>query len=378
MVKKGYVNTDMKLSDFDFELPEENIANFPMEDRSSSKLLLVPELEDKKVSDLPSLLSKGDLLVFNDSRVIPSRIKGNVNKWLDEFNGDTGGVNLGIYADDFGREFEVTFHKQVDDCSWWGFCKGSKKLSIKDRIIFDTEDWSFYAEVIDKDDESGVLFRFNEGGALMYEWFEKLGEMPLPPYIKREQTAEDKDTYQTVYAKNDGSVAAPTAGLHWTPELLEEVKARGVDVLYITLHVGAGTFQPVKTEKLDEHKMHSEYGVITQEAADKINAVKDNGGNVVAVGTTSLRLLESAVNQDTGRMEEFEGETDIFITPGYEFKTASYLMTNFHLPKSTLMMLVSAFAGVDEMKSAYKYAIENGYRFYSYGDSSLLSLLNKS
>lgn len=374
MVKKGYVNTDMKLSDFDFELPEENIAKFPMADRSSSKLLLVPQLEDKKVSDLPSLLNKGDLLVFNDTRVIPSRVKGRVNKWLDEFNGKTGGVNLGIYADDLGREFEVTFHKQVDDCSWWGFCKGSKKLSVKDRIVFDTEDWAFYAEVVAKDAESGVLFRFNEGGAVMYDWFEKLGEMPLPPYIKREQTAEDKDTYQTVYAKNDGSVAAPTAGLHWTPELLEEVKVRGVDVLYITLHVGAGTFQPVKTENLDEHKMHSEYGVITKEAADKINSVKDNGGKVIGVGTTSLRLLESAVNQETGRMEEFEGETDIFITPGYEFKTADYLMTNFHLPKSTLMMLVSAFAGVDEMKAAYSHAIENGYRFYSYGDSSLLRL----
>jgi S-adenosylmethionine:tRNA ribosyltransferase-isomerase len=249
-------------------------------------------------------------------------------------------------------------------------------IRVRDRIVFDSEDWAFYAEVVAKDDESGVLFRFNEGGAVMYDWFEKLGEMPLPPYIKREQTTEDKDTYQTVYAKNDGSVAAPTAGLHWTPELLEEVKARGVDVLYITLHVGAGTFQPVKTENLDEHKMHSEYGVITKEAADKINSVKDNGGKVIGVGTTSLRLLESAVNQETGRMDEFEGETDIFITPGYEFKTADYLMTNFHLPKSTLMMLVSAFAGVDEMKAAYSHAIENGYRFYSYGDSSLLRLLH--
>jgi len=339
----------MKVDDFDFDLPRELIAQRPVSPRDASKLLRIDEeLSDHIFADLPDMLNEGDLLVFNNTRVIPARLKGK--------RGEAG--------------VEVTLHKHEGEGTWIAFAKGAKKLRIDDMIIFDDD---FSAQVLHKDGGE-VTLKFNRSGANLMEALEAHGGMPLPPYIKREGLADerDKSDYQTVFAEKEGAVAAPTAGLHFTPELLEKLKAKGVQFAYVTLHVGAGTFLPVKVDDVADHKMHAEFGVIDEETAKQVNDTHANGGRIVAVGTTSLRLLESAGCAD-GVLHSFEGDTDIFITPGYQFKIVDMLTTNFHLPRSTLFMLVSAFAGFDRMKAAYDYAIQNGYRFYSYGDGSLLT-----
>jgi len=339
----------MKVDDFDFDLPREVIAQRPVSPRDASKLLRIDaDLSDHIFKDLPDLLREGDLLVINNTRVIPARLKGK-----------RGEANV-----------EVTLHKHEGDGMWIAFAKGAKKLKPGQVITFDND---FSADVVDKDGGE-VTLKFSCAGAALMEALEAHGGMPLPPYIKREGLADerDKSDYQTIFAKEEGAVAAPTAGLHFTPELFEKLEAKGIQKAYVTLHVGAGTFLPVKVDDIKDHKMHAEFGVVPQETVDLVNQTRAKGGRVIAVGTTSLRLLESAAPA-VGELAAFEGDTDIFITPGYEFKIVDMLTTNFHLPRSTLFMLVSAFAGFDRMKKAYSYAIEKGYRFYSYGDGSLLS-----
>ena len=336
----------MRVDFFDFDLPEHFIAKEPMKKRDEAKLLLVPELVNKKVKDLVDVLPDNAVMVFNDTKVIPARLYGICNN----------------------RKFEVMLHKNINFDTWLAFIRNSKKLNIGDVIVFTND---FNCKVLSKQGESGVEVQFNLGGGDLFIMLNEIGELPLPPYLKREATKEDEEAYQTIYAKEEGAVAAPTAGLHFTDDLLNKLKNKGIELLFLTLHVGAGTFQPVKVEDTKDHKMHAEFGIITKEVADKINNAKKQNRKIVAVGTTSLRLLESAVDDD-GMIHPFEGETDIFITPPYDFKSVDYLMTNFHLPKSTLFMLVSAFAGIDEMKKAYQFAKDNDYRFYSYGDASLL------
>lgn len=345
----------MKVDLFDFDLPEDRIAQQAVEPRDAARLLDLtqPTFQDRTVRDLPDILRPGDLLVCNDTKVIPTRLTGKRGE----------------------ARVEVTLHKQVGPDQWWAFAKPARKLRLGETFVV-SED--FHAEVMDKTEGGEVLLRFNlTGGALITRLWDH-GVMPLPPYIKRskggdaEEDAADRARYQTVFAKEEGAVAAPTAGLHFTDRLNAALKDRGIDFQTITLHVGAGTFLPVKVEDTRNHIMHSEFGVITAEEARRINDARAKGGRIVAVGTTSLRLLESAAASD-GEIKPFEGETDIFITPGYRFKAVDMLMTNFHLPKSTLFMLVSAFAGLDRMKAAYKHAIDRGYRFYSYGDTSLLA-----
>ncbi|GGF73897.1 S-adenosylmethionine:tRNA ribosyltransferase-isomerase [Terasakiella brassicae] len=339
----------MKVDDFDFDLPRDSIAQRPVSPRDASKLLRIDaDLSDHIFKDLPDLLREGDLLVINNTRVIPARLKGK-----------RGEANV-----------EVTLHKHEGDGTWIAFAKGAKKLKPGQVITFDDD---FSADVVAKDGGE-VTLKFNCAGAALMEALEAHGGMPLPPYIKREGLADerDKSDYQTIFAKEEGAVAAPTAGLHFTPDLFEKLEAKGVQKAYVTLHVGAGTFLPVKVDDVKDHKMHAEFGVVPQETVDLVNQTRAKGGRVIAVGTTSLRLLESAA-PEVGKLAAFEGDTDIFITPGYEFKIVDMLTTNFHLPRSTLFMLVSAFAGFERMKKAYSYAIEKGYRFYSYGDGSLLS-----
>ena len=340
----------MKVDIFDFDLPKEKIAVRPAEPRDSAKMLCVrgDKLEDKIFSDVIDELNAGDCLVLNDTKVIPVRIKGKRDA-----------VNI-----------EATLHKMYDEKSWWAFAKPGKRLKIDNIVIFGD---GFEAKVLRKDEHNGVLFEFNKSGEDLFEALEENGVMPLPPYIERLEGSDSQDAsdYQTVFAKNDGAVAAPTAGLHFTEELLQRIEDKGVEVVHITLHVGAGTFMPVKVEDTDEHIMHSEYGVITQDKADKLNAIHKNGGNLIAVGTTSMRLLESAVDSD-GIIQAFAKETDIFITPGCKFGAVDKLITNFHLPKSTLFMLICAFAGTENMKKAYQHAIDGDYKFYSYGDANFL------
>ncbi len=337
----------MRVDLFDFDLPESFIAKEPLSKRDEAKLLLVPQLENKQVKDLVEVLPKDCLMVFNNTKVIPARIFGVCKE----------------------RTFEATLHKNVALDTWLAFIRNSKKLNVGDVIHFGNDD--LLGTVKSKQGESGVELCFDKSGIDFFDVLSKIGTLPLPPYLKREARKEDFEQYQTVYASVDGAVAAPTAGLHFTDELLKNLKANGIELVEVTLHVGAGTFQPVKVEDTKDHKMHSEYGVITEDVAKKINDAKIAGRKIVAVGTTSLRLLESAVD-DKGMIHPFARETDIFITPPYDFKSVDFLMTNFHLPKSTLFMLVSAFAGMEEMKKAYEFAKENGYRFYSYGDTSLL------
>jgi len=327
-------------SDFDFELPNELIASHPLEKRDSSRMLVVsPKIEDKHIRDFLDYLQPGDVVVFNNSRVIPAR----------------------FIADGH----EITLHTSVNEKDWWGFCKKFNKIKVG--TVLTMEDGT-HVRVIKKSEESGLLFRFLCHN--VFEVLDKVGKMPLPPYMKREEETEDRSRYQTVYADPLGSMAAPTAGLHFTPELMDEIEKRGAKIVKITLHVGAGTWMPVKTENLNEHKMHSEWCCITQEQADIIN----NATRVIAVGTTSMRTLESAHKLTDGkhRVAPICQTTDIFITPGYKFGAVDVLLTNFHLPKSTLFMLVSAFAGLPEMKDAYKHAIAEKYRFFSYGDCCLL------
>lgn len=335
----------LHLSDFDYELPAELIASRPLDRRDASRMLVVngDVQNDKNVRDFVDYLQAGDVVVFNNSRVIPAR----------------------FMAD---GKHEITLHTAVDDKVWWGLCKKFNK--IPDGTIL-TLDNGTQIRVLAHDDDSGLKLEFLCDN--VFEVLDAVGKMPLPPYMKRDAEEADCERYQTVYSKPLGSMAAPTAGLHFTPELLEQIQERGAQIVNITLHVGAGTWLPVKVEDLTQHKMHSEWGCITDEQAAQINAAK----RVIAVGTTSMRLLESAAmrNSDTTkypRVAPFCATTDIFITPGYKFRAVDVLLTNFHLPKSTLFMLVSAFAGLDEMKVAYAHAVAEKYRFFSYGDCCLL------
>jgi S-adenosylmethionine:tRNA ribosyltransferase-isomerase len=337
----------MRTADFDFELPEDLIATAPARPRDAARLLDVgPPPIDRRIRDLPDLLEPGDVLVVNDTRVLPAR--------LDGLRG--------------GASVEVTLHKREAAGVWRAFARPAKRLHNGDVIAFGPR---FSAEVVGKAPEGDLVLRFAEDDAGLLRQLEAHGRMPLPPYIKRPTGSRDADDYQTVFANRAGAVAAPTAGLHFTPNLLHALAARGVALVTLTLHVGAGTFLPVRVENVREHRMHAEYGEIGAPAAARIAAARAAGGRVVAVGTTSVRLLETAASED-GTLAPFAGETDIFITPGYRFKIVDLLLTNFHLPKSTLFMLVCAFAGTDRMRGAYAHAIAAGYRFYSYGDACLL------
>jgi S-adenosylmethionine:tRNA ribosyltransferase-isomerase len=354
----------LKLSDFDFDLPDANIALRPAEPRSAAKLLVVrpgQALGDHTIADLPQFLQPGDALVFNDTRVIPARLFGT------RLRGE------------LAVPVEATLHKRLSANRWSAFMRPGKRLKCGDKIVFGPQydranaAEQLVAEITHKGEGGELSLTFAASGPDLDLAIAQIGLMPLPPYIaaKRAEDARDRTDYQTVYARLDGSVAAPTAGLHFTPDLLETLKARGIGLHFVTLHVGAGTFLPVKTDDVSEHKMHAEFGEVSEETAAGLNAVHAAGGRVICVGTTSLRLLESATDQE-GQVLPFCGDTAIFITPGYKFRAADALMTNFHLPKSTLFMLVSAFAGQVQMKTAYAHAIRSGYRFYSYGDSSLL------
>lgn len=339
-------------SDFDFELPPELIASHPLQQRDASRMLVVHgnDLADRHIRDFVDYLQPGDVVVFNNSRVIPAR-----------FNA----------TDSHGTAYEITLHTAENDKTWWGLCKKFNKIPI-DEIL--TLDDGTTARVLDKKDDSGLKLEFMCDN--VFAVLDAVGKMPLPPYMKRDAEESDRTRYQTVYAEPLGSMAAPTAGLHFTPELMDEIERRGVKIVKITLHVGAGTWLPVKTENLNEHKMHSEWCCITPPQADIIN----NAKRVIAVGTTSMRTLESAAMDNWARPEDERfarvapicRSTDIFITPGYEFRAVDVLLTNFHLPKSTLFMLVSAFSGLDEMKYAYAHAAAEKYRFFSYGDCCLL------
>ena len=339
----------MRVDDFDFELPRHLIAGHPIEPRDAARLLVVgARLEDRRILDLPALLRPGDLLVANDTRVIPARLVGM-----------RGAARV-----------EVTLHRDLGGCLWRAFAKGAKRLKPGDFLDFGE---GFAAEVALKHEEGDITLRFNREGPALSTALERSGVMPLPPYIKRSAGGDPRDRrdYQTIFAKNDGAVAAPTAGLHFTEALLAALDRAGIARATLTLHVGAGTFLPVKVADTREHRMHSERGFIDAATAAGINAAHAAGGRIVAVGTTSLRLLESAADEG-GKIHPFAGETDLFITPGYRFRAVDLLLTNFHLPRSTLFMLVAAFAGLARMKHAYAHAIEARYRFFSYGDACLL------
>ncbi len=345
----------MRVDAFDFDLPRERIADRPATPRDAARLLHVrPDaLADRTVRDLPDLVNPGDVIVVNDSRVIPARLYGRrLRPGVDPL------------------KVEILLHKAEGGAAWRAFARPGKRLKVGDALDFGG---GFRAEVAGKSEDGDVALLFDRQGADLIAALEAHGEMPLPPYIPREHGADDRDKvdYQTVYARAEGSVAAPTAGLHFTPELLARLDAKGVKRVAVTLHVGAGTFLPVKAEDTADHKMHAEWGTIPPEVADAVNAARATGGRLLAVGTTATRILETAVD-DAGIVRPFSGETAIFLTPGYRFRAVDRLMTNFHLPKSTLFMLVSAFAGLERMQSAYAHAIAQGYRFYSYGDSSLL------
>jgi S-adenosylmethionine:tRNA ribosyltransferase-isomerase len=357
---------NMRTDLFDFDLPSDRIALRPVVPRDAARLLVVRPgstrgLEDRVFRDLPALLCAGDCLVVNDSKVIAARLKGRR-----------------IGRGDAEPKIEATLHKQLDGSHWKAFILGAKKIQIGDRLRFGNEGRVCFlgeldAEVSHKDKAGEVTLSFSFHGPVLDQAIAERGEMPLPPYIasKRETDEQDKTDYQTVFARYEGSVAAPTAGLHFTNKLLINLEERGVTVHKVTLHVGAGTFLPVKAEDIENHKMHAEFGVVSAEVADALNAARAKGGRIVAVGSTALRLLESAADKD-GQFKAFSGETSIFITPGYRFKAVDLMLTNFHLPRSTLFMLVTAFSGFDVMKRAYAHAIYGGYRFYSYGDVCLL------
>nr|WP_298682115.1 tRNA preQ1(34) S-adenosylmethionine ribosyltransferase-isomerase QueA [uncultured Dongia sp.] len=342
----------MRLSDFDFDLPPDRIALHPMEPRDAARLLHVRQdgLSDRIVRDLPQILRPGDVLVSNDTKVIPAQLEGRRKDARIE-------VTL------------LTAENEADTVRWWAFARPGKKLKLGDQVDFGPD---FAAEVVTKAEDGQVLLDFGPGVAAFTERLARYGWMPLPPYIRKIRAVERRDDqdYQTIFARREGAVAAPTAGLHFTAELLTALTAMGVESHRVTLHVGAGTFLPVKVDDVSQHKMHAEYGEIADATAVAINRAKDEGRRIVAVGTTSLRLLESAAQN--GRLLPFAAATDIFITPGFKFQIADLLMTNFHLPKSTLFMLVSAFAGKARMRAAYDHAIADGYRFFSYGDASLL------
>jgi S-adenosylmethionine:tRNA ribosyltransferase-isomerase len=341
---------DLRTSDFDFDLPPERIAQTASEPRDHARLLHVtPDARtDHHVYDLPELLREGDLLVMNDTRVIPARLYGKRGE----------------------MKVEALLHKKQGPSTWLAFARPGKRLRVGEAVVFAPE---FTAEIIEKHDSGEVLLRFNVAEAELLPLLQRFGEPPLPPYIKREVgTAKaDSERYQTVYAARDGAVAAPTAGLHFTPELLAKLRAKGIEQVTVTLHVGAGTFLPVKVEEIKDHVMHAEWGEISAAVADKINQARREGRRIVSVGTTSLRVTESAADEN-GVVHPFSQDTSIFITPGYRFRVIDVLLTNFHLPQSTLFMLVSAFMGLDKMRDTYAHAIQDDYRFYSFGDTSLL------
>lgn len=341
----------MDVKDFDYYLPEELIAQDPLEDRSSSRLMVLDkktgEIQHKIFKDILDYLKPGDCLVLNNTKVIPARLYG---------------VKEGTQA-----KIEILLLKRKENDIWETLVKPGKKAKPGTKIIFG--DGLLVGEVIDVVEDGNRLIQFSYEG-IFEEILDQLGQMPLPPYITH--TLKDKNRYQTVYAKYDGSAAAPTAGLHFTKELLEKVKAKGVDIAEVTLHVGLGTFRPVKVENVLDHHMHSEFYMVSAEAAEKINATKDRGGRVISVGTTSTRTLESAADE-SGRLKECSGWTEIFIYPGYKFKLIDCLITNFHLPQSTLVMLVSALAGREHVLAAYEEAVKEKYRFFSFGDAMFIT-----
>ncbi|WP_011580744.1 tRNA preQ1(34) S-adenosylmethionine ribosyltransferase-isomerase QueA [Chelativorans multitrophicus] len=353
----------MRVDLFDFDLPEERIALRPASPRDSARMLVVrpgKPLEDCIVRDLPQFLRPGDALVFNDTKVIPARLSGIRRR------GETV------------AQIEATLHMRAGPDRWKAFLKPAKRVAVGERIQFGHDGESCFlgsldATVAEKGEGGEALLVFDFSGPVLDEAIAAAGHVPLPPYIasKRPDDERDRADYQTIYAREEGAVAAPTAGLHFTPDLFSALDTIGVERHFVTLHVGAGTFLPVKAEDTEAHRMHAEWGEVDGMTADALNAVRARGGCIIAVGTTSLRLLESAA-EPSGLLKAWSGETDIFITPGYRFRAIDILMTNFHLPRSTLFMLVSAFSGLETMKSAYSHAIDQGYRFYSYGDSSLL------
>ena len=339
----------MDVALFDFDLPQDRIALRPARPRDSARLLLVEgdQVTDKAVLDLPVLLRRGDVLVFNDTKVLPAQLEGR-----------RGEARIG-----------ATLHKRKGLRGWWAFVRNAKRLKAGDRIDFGA---GVAASVAEKSGDGSVLLHF-QGEEPVEVLLERAGRMPLPPYIAGKRPADEADRadYQTMFAREEGAVAAPTAALHFTDRLVAALDSAGIARETLTLHVGAGTFLPVKVEDTADHMMHAEWGRIDAATAERLNAARASGGRLIAVGTTSLRLIESAAD-DSGAIRAFAGDTAIFITPGYRFKAVDGLLTNFHLPRSTLFMLVSALMGIEVMKSAYGHAIANGYRFYSYGDSSLL------
>jgi S-adenosylmethionine:tRNA ribosyltransferase-isomerase len=356
----------MKVDLFDFDLPDDRIALRPAEPRDSARLLHVPAGEgafaDRHVRDLPDILTAGDIIVVNDTRVIPARLDGTRRR-----------------GDAIAR-MEVMLHKREGLSRWRAFVRPAKKLKKGERISFGQSDESaddlmnqLHADVAEKGEGGEILLDFSLSGPALDEAIVKFGHMPLPPYIagKRVEDSKDSADYQTVFANEPGAVAAPTAGLHYTPELVARLEAKGIRIVRVTLHVGAGTFLPVKADDTNDHKMHAEFGTITPDVAQALNEARSKGGRIVATGTTSLRILETATD-DKGIVHPFSGDTSIFITPGYRFKAIDLLLTNFHLPRSTLFMLVSAFSGLGRMQATYAHAIAQNYRFYSYGDACLL------
>jgi S-adenosylmethionine:tRNA ribosyltransferase-isomerase len=339
----------MRVDLFDFDLPSDRIALRPARPRDAARMLLVEdeEISDRTVLDLPSILRPGDVLVFNDTRVIPAQLEGR-----------RGDASVG-----------ATLHKREDLRSWWAFVRNARRVRDGDVVEFGA---NVRATAVRRDEAGAILLHFH-GDEPVELLLERAGEMPLPPYIASKRGADeaDRDDYQTIFAQRKGAVAAPTAALHFTDRLLAMLDERGIQRETLTLHVGAGTFLPVKADDTANHRMHSEWGRIDEATAERLNRARAGGGRLIAVGTTSLRLIESAADAD-GRIQPFEGDTAIFITPGYQFRAIDGLMTNFHLPKSTLFMLVSALMGLERMQEAYAHAIENKYRFYSYGDASLL------
>jgi S-adenosylmethionine:tRNA ribosyltransferase-isomerase len=350
---------------FDFDLPPERIALRPVEPRDLARLLVVgpnkaSRFEDRRVADLPAFLRQGDVLVVNDTKVIPARLEGFRSR---------GGSRAKI---------DVTLHRRESATAWRAFARPAKKLKCGETIRFEAgDDMSqgeiITAEVMEKFTDGDILLKFSVGDEVLDRAIERIGQMPLPPYIAGKRSADKADfrDYQTMFATRSGAVAAPTASLHFTPNVVAALDAKRIRLCRVTLHVGAGTFLPVKVADTSEHRIHAEWGEVGAEAAAALNDAHASGGRIVAVGSTSLRILETAARED-GTIAPFTGETSIFITPGYRFKAVDALLTNFHLPRSTLFMLVAAFSGLDCMKAAYAHAIESGYRFYSYGDACLL------